>query len=74
MMAFSDRFGRVPAQVIERAGGGWLAVSAPGAVLRIGVEGFTREEAEQRFAAAVARWTRRADEQTQTPNNGEIAT
>lgn len=73
-MAFSARFGRVDAILLERHGGGWLAVSAPGTILRIGTEGNSREEAEQNFAAAVARWTARADEQDETHKTREIDT
>lgn len=72
-MAFSERFGRIEAVLVERRGGGWLAVSAPGAVLRIGTEGESREEAEQQFEAAVARWTARADEHDETQKSREIS-
>lgn len=44
-------------QVLERACGGYLAISAPGAVLRIGADGRTEEEARQRFAELVRRWS-----------------
>jgi hypothetical protein len=66
MFAFSERFGRVEVVLIERRGGGWLAVSAPGANLRIGVEGESQEQAEQNFVDALARWTAVADEPKET--------
>jgi hypothetical protein len=69
MMAFSERFGRVEAVLVERQCGGWLAVSAPGAVLRIGVEGISKEDAGERFVAAVRRWTASADEPVDTQDS-----
>ena len=71
MVAFSERFGRVEAVIVERREGEWLAVSAPGAIIRIGIEGNSREDAERKFVAAVARWTERADEPPQTQESCE---
>jgi hypothetical protein len=43
---------------IVRARGGWLALSKPGSVFRIGVVGSTEEEALQRFRESVEAWER----------------
>lgn len=39
-----------------RARGGWLAVSTPGAQLRLGVVGRDEQDARDVFAASVSRW------------------
>lgn len=41
---------------VEEGRSGWLARSAPGSPLRIGVVAPTKEEAEQRFALALSEW------------------
>jgi len=42
--------------LLERTDGGWLAVAPVASNLRIAVEGATREEAEEHFAAECAAW------------------
>lgn len=49
-------FKRIEAQTIARHCGGWLAVSAPDALVHIGVTASTEEEARQALAAALDRW------------------
>ena len=66
MEAFSTRFGAVRFQLVERAFGGWLAVSVPGSTLRIATEGKSRDEAEHSFLAAVEKWTSILDEHART--------
>jgi len=58
----TERFGRVEAAVCERACGGWLAVSVPGSLLRVGVTAETPEEARRGFERAVRRWEQLLDE------------
>lgn len=65
MGVFTDRFGRVEAVVTERACGGWLAVSAPGALLRVGATGTTESEALAGFERAVRRFEALVDEHYQ---------
>lgn len=45
-------------ELIERAGGGWLAISPPGEALRIGVTACNRLEAERRFVESERAWRR----------------
>ena len=56
MVMSTERFGRVEPRLVERACGGWLAVSEPGAFLRVGVEGRTADEARERFRLEVLAW------------------
>lgn len=44
--------------LVQRAGGGWLAVSEPGSALRIGVAAQTEESARESFANALRQWAR----------------
>lgn len=46
----------VEPQMIPRQCGGWLALSPPGARLRIGVTATTEEAARAGFRQALARW------------------
>jgi hypothetical protein len=64
----TERFGRVEAVVTERACGGWLAVSAPGSILRIGTTGNTEIEVRAEFERAVRRFEALVDEHYQTRN------
>lgn len=41
---------------LKRTPTGWLAVSKPGSILRIGVVGHTRQSALKRFAGSLAAW------------------
>lgn len=43
-------------RLLRRLNGGWLAVSGPGAEIRIGVEAETADEARKRFAEALQLW------------------
>jgi len=45
-----------PPRLIERACGGWLALSGIGESLKIGVVAETADDARNRFAAAVEKW------------------
>ena len=42
--------------LVERSCGGWLAVSSPGATLKIGVTADTEEEARAAFDRSVRKW------------------
>ena len=57
MSAFAERFAEMRPRILPRAGGGWLAANQPGAPLTLGVTGKTAEEAAERFAVAVAKWS-----------------
>lgn len=46
----------LPCRLIERESGGWLALSARGAPVGIGVEAESREEAERRFKTEAEAW------------------
>ena len=63
-MAFSKQFGQVGVTLLPRAAGGWLAVSAPGSALKIGVAGSSEKEATERFDSALEKWTALWDEQS----------
>lgn len=43
-------------QLIERRGGGWLAVTDDDSPVRVGVVGDTEAEVRERFREALARW------------------
>ena len=43
---------------IERARGGWLAVSPRRSIVAIGVVGRTEDEARRKFSEALERWAR----------------
>jgi hypothetical protein len=62
----TERFGRVEAVITERACGGWIAVSVPGSILRVGTTGSTEGEARAEFERAVRRWEALLDEHYQT--------
>lgn len=47
---------KITVDLIRRTGGGWLAVSAPGMLFKIGVTGPTEEETVERFKASYRRW------------------
>jgi hypothetical protein len=47
--------------LIRRARGGWLAVSPPNSVLKIGVVAESEVEARERFAEALVAWDRLRD-------------
>jgi hypothetical protein len=70
-MAFSKQFGNVGVTLLPRAVGGWLAVSAPGSALKIGVVGSSEQDAVQRFERALAEWTALWDEQTVSRETSE---
>ena len=52
-------------RMIERACGGWLAVSPEGCSIRIGVAADGREEAAAAFSLAMKQWRRILDIRTQ---------
>jgi hypothetical protein len=53
----SQRQDRIPEpRVVERACGGWLAVTLQGASPRVGVTASTEAEVREEFAREVARW------------------
>ena len=47
---------RIRPCLVERQCGGWLALSPPDAILRIGVVGDTEQEAREKFIAALMSW------------------
>jgi hypothetical protein len=62
----TERFGLVQAVATERACGGWLVVSAPGSLLRVGATGDTEGEARAKFERAVRRFAALVDEHYRT--------
>jgi hypothetical protein len=42
--------------LIERRGGGWLAISPQNSTLRIGVTGATQQDAIARFSLSIRAW------------------
>ena len=48
----------IPPRIIERRCGGWIAVSGPGAEIRIGVTADSKEGALKKFEAAMLDWQR----------------
>ena len=48
-------------RIVRRVCGGWLAVSPPGASLKIGVTAATEAEAGEAFQIAVCRWRELVD-------------
>ena len=46
----------VPPKLLRRSVGGWLAISGPGARVRIAVEGMTPDEARARYDRELALW------------------
>jgi hypothetical protein len=61
-------FGQSGPVLLERQGGGWLAVSGEGAIVPIGVVGSTREEALRRFEIAAWEWSLLLDRRDQDMN------
>ena len=55
------RYDQIEPQLLRRLDGGWLAVSGPGAWIRIGVVADTEEEARQRFQQELAAWVKLRD-------------
>jgi hypothetical protein len=47
---------KIIVDMVRRTGGGWLAVSAPGMLFKIGVTGPTEEETKERFKYTYKRW------------------
>jgi hypothetical protein len=47
---------------LSKTPSGWLAVSERGSVLRIGVEGNTKEEARRRFQAELEEWAKLSEQ------------
>jgi hypothetical protein len=52
----TERFGRIEPRLLPCHNGTWLAVSAPGSPLRIGVAAPSEEAARQRFEEALQAW------------------
>lgn len=50
-------------ELIERARGGWLAVTRREAPIRIGAAGRTEDEAREGFARLVAQWEKSREEE-----------
>lgn len=50
------RYDLIEPRLLRREGGGWLAISEPGAKLRIGVVADTADEARARFGRELAAW------------------
>jgi hypothetical protein len=63
-MASGGRFAQVKPKLVERACGGWLAISEPYATLKIGVVAPTEIEATRRFEAELLVWGRLFEEST----------
>jgi hypothetical protein len=57
-MTVPDMFQSVSPHLLRRESGGWLAISEPGAAIRIAVIGLTAEDARDRFAGELAEWRR----------------
>lgn len=57
---------QIQPEVYERAGGGWLAVAPPGALIRIGTTGITEQDARKKFANALDRWAAAREEYTES--------
>lgn len=53
--------------LVERACGGWLALSPPGYSIRIGVTAITNVEARLRWHDSIARWKRDLQSKGPTP-------
>ena len=66
MWVSSERFGRVEAIVVERACGGWLAVSVPGSVLRVGATANEQGKVVEEFERTVRKFEALVDEHFQT--------
>lgn len=71
MTAYSERFAPPP-RLLRMASGGWLAVSAADAPIRIGVIGLTPDDARERFANEAAAWRRLLSEPPSEPRTGVI--
>lgn len=56
MDPFTAGYDRDTPRLLRKLDGGWLAVSGPGACIRIGVEANTAEEARERFKKELAAW------------------
>jgi hypothetical protein len=57
MALSTERFGRIDPELLPCRDGAWLAVSPPGATLRIGVRAASEDAARQRFDEAVKAWS-----------------
>jgi hypothetical protein len=64
MLTSTVRYYNIEPTLRRRENGGWLAISEPGAPLRIGVEGATADEARRRFVQALGEWVVLLDERT----------
>ena len=56
MMNVSNMIAAIQPELIRCEWGGWLAVSAPGSVLRIGTIGETEDAARRTFESALRAW------------------
>lgn len=62
MAASTTGYDHPEPQLIRRQNGGWLAISGPGARVRVGVEGDTADEARQKYVAELAAWLAALDQ------------
>lgn len=67
MNTFAGRFDYIEPRVLRRECGGWLAVSPPGAEIRIGAIGITAESARERFRNELREWARLLEEPESAP-------
>jgi hypothetical protein len=58
---------RVLRPILRRMPHGWLAVSAPGSVIRVGAAGPTQESAHQAFSKELAAWAALAEKPAGKP-------
>ncbi len=68
-MAISKEDVRRIEAVVTLGRSGWLAVSAPGSKLQIGVVGATEEVARHRFREERSAWERLVEDETATISN-----
>lgn len=61
----------VKPHIVERACGGWMAMTPRGWPLSIGVTAETETEAREAFDAALARWARIAEGQDESKTQKE---
>lgn len=69
MAVSTKRFGLIEQVATERACGGWLVVSAPGSILKVGATGESRTEALNAFERAVRRFELLLDEHYLSQNS-----
>lgn len=72
MLASFDSFATSP-RLVRMASGGWLALSAADAPIRIGVMGLSADDARERFALEAAAWDRLLNRTCQEHGEGVTA-